>query len=444
MKDELLKIRTPHNWDQIDDTAMLKKFRDNQPEVLKYTASISEKGYLHWEKARYKTPPESFTPAEAWYMACTIRKISSRPIPIKTEAGEPFTLLRLDNVEGQLRHIDMYLGGHFLLDSHPNISASEKQKYLTRGILEEAIASSQLEGASTTRRYAKKMIAENIRPRNHDDWMILNNYRVLQTIDDEYKDRDLSMEMLLEMHDMLMRNTIEDSSIGRLREDGDEIVVGYGDKTAHVPPSNTFIRKQLERLIDYANDDSGQFVHPVTKAIILHFWIGYLHPFVDGNGRMARSLFYWFMLKNDYWAVAFLPISMVIKRAPKKYAYAYIYTEQDGLDFTYFYDYNLRRINQAIDEFKEYVERERREQFDLEKRLDDIIITNDRQKRLIHYLISDDRNYTTVSSYSILEKVSRITADKDIKLLANGGLLKRKRVGKSIRYYATDSLMERL
>jgi len=56
------------------------------------------------------------------------------------------------------------------------------------------------------------------------------------------------------------------------------------------------------KLIEFANDENitTGFIHPVIKAILLHFWIGYLHPFCDGNGRTARALFYWYLLKNDY------------------------------------------------------------------------------------------------------------------------------------------------
>jgi Fic family protein len=440
MKKDLLKIREPRDMQSIKSTDVYNKFAQTRAELLNYVERISENGYLHWEDARYREQPKGFTETEAWYMAREVRKISSAPIAVKTEKGEPFTLLRLQNVEGQIRHIDMYSGGHFILEDTKSVDKAEKQKYLTRGIIEEAIASSQLEGASTTRRYAKKMIAENIKPRNESDWMILNNYKVMHAIDEKYKTQDLSIEMLLEMHDDLTRNTIKDEDIGRLREDKDGIVVEYGDKIAHVPPTNAFLKKELPRLIEFANDSSGRYIHPVTKAIILHFWIGYLHPFVDGNGRIARSIFYWFMLKNDYWAIAFLPISMVIKRAPKQYAYSYIYSEQDNLDFTYFYDYNLRRIIQAIDEFKDYIELQHRQYNALDQKLEDIMYTNERQKRLIHHLVSIPTNYATVGAHQTLQSVSRVTANSDIKRLAAQGLLVSRRDGKSVRYYASDKL----
>ena len=58
------------------------------------------------------------------------------------------------------------------------------------------------------------------------------------------------------------------------------------------------------------------FIHPVMRAITLHFWLAYDHPFCDGNGRTARALFYWSMLKQGYWLFEFISISSVINQAP--------------------------------------------------------------------------------------------------------------------------------
>ncbi len=348
--------------------------------------------------------------------------------------------MRLNYTDELLREIDMYAGGNFLVDSDIKDDAAQRQKYLTRGIMEEAIASSQLEGADTSRRYAKKMIAENIKPRSTGEFMILNNYKTLSRIDDEYKDQDLSREVLLEIQAQLTENTFTDpTKSGRFRTDEDDIVVKFNGKIAHVPPEEAVLHKELDRLIAYANDDKN-FIHPVIKAIILHFWIGYLHPFPDGNGRTARTIFYWYMLKHNYWAVAYLPISLVIKRAPARYAYSYIYTEQDNFDFTYFYDYNIKQIIKSIQEFKDYANRISSENAQINEALKKELRTNDRQQQIIHYILSTPDSHTTVSSHAKLSGITRQTAGKDINTLATAGLLRPEPYGNSIRYYATEKL----
>ncbi|WP_366511954.1 Fic family protein [Maribacter sp.] len=53
-------------------------------------------------------------------------------------------------------------------------------------------------------------------------------------------------------------------------------------------------------MLFFNNNPKKNFIHPIVKASILHFLIGYIHPFVDGNGRTARAIFYWYLLKNGY------------------------------------------------------------------------------------------------------------------------------------------------
>jgi len=441
MTTEYIRIKQPREFDKLNEAELLERFTKKRTDIQTYVQRISEDKYRFWDKAQHKKSAEGFTNAESWFLAREIRKISSRAIPVRTSDGQHFTWLRLNYTDELLRKIDMYAGGNFMLDTKADNDSVERQKYLTRGIMEEAIASSQLEGANTSRRYAKKMIAENIKPRNTSEWMILNNYNALSKIDEEYKDSELSRELLLELHAQLTQNTLDNvEEAKRFRKDSDDIVVMYGGNIAHVPPDEENLNIELDRFIKYANDRET-FTHPVVKAIILHFWMGYLHPFTDGNGRLARAIFYWYMLKNEYWAMVYLPISLVIKRAPSQYAYSYIYAEQDNLDFTYFYDYNIKKIIKAIEEFTDFANRVINENKDIDAKLK-AYRANSRQKQLIHYLLADDSNHASILSHTRLNGISRQTAYRDLSDLEENDLVVTEKVGKTVRYYASDKLKE--
>lgn len=183
-------------------------------------------------------------------------------------------------------------------------------------------------------------------------------------------------------------------------------------------------------------------MHPIIKAIFLHFWFGYLHPFTDGNGRLARALFYWYLLRENYWTFMYLPISMVIKRAPIQYAMAYIYSEQDSYDATYFFDFHIRKIMQALNDFNEYVSRKILENKEIDRIVSKDVHLVDRQKYLIHHLISENDIYITITSHATLNSISRQTAAKDIKQLEKTGLIIGTREGKYIKYRATQKLLE--
>ena len=179
--------------------------------------------------------------------------------------------------------------------------------------------------------------------------MIVNNYKTMQALNQEYKDKKLSQEVLFELHRLITKDTLDQDKQGRYRKDQDEITVNdQMEYIYYVPPSEEFVHREIERLIKFANnEDGGRFINPIIKAIFLHFWIGILHPFCDGNGRLARTIFYWYLLREGYWAMQYLPISLVIKEAPIQYGMAFVYSEQDEFDLTYFFDFHMRKLMQA-------------------------------------------------------------------------------------------------
>ena len=89
-------------------------------------------------------------------------------------------------------------------------------------------------------------------------------------------------------------------------------------------------------------------MHPAIRAIILHFWLAYDHPFIDGNGRTARALFYWLMLRHGYWLFEFISISEIILKAPVQYGEAFLYTETDQNDLTYFIIHQTEVIRKSM------------------------------------------------------------------------------------------------
>ena len=234
--------------------------------------------------------------------------------------------------------------------------------------------------------------------------MIVNNYFGMEFLR-IHTDDDLSVPMLLELQEILTEGTLDDpKAVGRLRTESDDVrVVDQRDNTTvHVPPSANELDARMARLVEFANArDEEQFIHPVVKAILLHFMVGYDHPFVDGNGRTARALFYWSMARSGYWLTEFLSISTIIRRSPAQYVRAYVYSETDDNDVTYFLVYNLRAISQAIQALNVYLARKAKESRALEAALRGsgvANILNHRQVALLaHVQKYPDTTYTIES-----------------------------------------------
>jgi Fic family protein len=66
----------------------------------------------------------------------------------------------------------------------------------------------------------------------------------------------------------------------------------------------------IDRMIAYLQEDDG--LDQIVKSIVIHYYFAYLHPYFDGNGRMARLLQLWFLVRNGYTASLFIPFSAYI------------------------------------------------------------------------------------------------------------------------------------
>ena len=415
--------------------AMFRIYLENNLE------QYSDKKYYPWEKVRYlAVPKELESSEELWYVIQGLRY--GRPLPIKNIDGSHFKLKKVDFLEELLHNLDLSLWWTFL---GTDLTKNEKKIFLQNGIAEEAISSSQLEGALTSSKVAREMIAKNRRPTSRDEKMIVNNYRAMNYIKDELIKDNLSKESLIYLQSILTEDTLDNThEVWRLRRDIDEIVVQ--DKLTwevyHIPPKEDILDKELELFVKYANDnDDSGFTHPFIKAVMLHFWIGFLHPFCDGNGRTARAIFYWYLLKKWYWGFSYIPISQVIKSSKKQYTDAYLYSEQDGNDLTYFLVYIANKTNQAVEEVKKYVNKKKREQKWLISELAHLWF-NERQNKLIWYFLENPKSYTNNSIHKNYYNISINTAKADLIWLYNAGFLRKEKQGLYVNYFPVDNLPE--
>lgn len=417
---------------------------DRKKELFPLIEETTEPVYQYWDKVKYKSMPQGISVEEFWFLVKTMRETQFVKSPIKTEAGESFKWLKLPRLEKFLHEVDLNMGGN-LFSFSKDIGDKTKYKFISKGVMEEAIASSQLEGAITTRKLAKQMLREGKRPKTVSEHMIVNNYEAIKLIEEEYKDRKLDLALLLELHRIITKNTqVDPKDQGRLRLDSDEIIVANEENLIyHEPPSEKFVKNEIERLIVFANDDLEEaFLHPVIKAIMLHFWIGYLHPFADGNGRLARLMFYWYLLKRNYWAFAYLPISRTIKRAHAQYNKAYICAEQDDQDLTYFIDYNTRKIELARREFEEYLKRQSKKNSQMRIAAKSKHELNDRQIKLLQYLCDNLDGRTTIKAHMSINDISRMTAFNDLKYLEKHEFIFPKKIGREVFYYGAEKIKE--
>jgi Fic family protein len=395
---------------------------------------------------RNRKPPDGLTLREWWFATTFARQSLKRRLPFNATDGKPFTFSNVDTIQKMVHRIDQQASGQILSDDVAT-SLRSSSRYLVSSQVEEAITSSQLEGASTTRLVAKELLTSGRRPRDRSETMIVNNYAAMLFSQDISQD-ELTPDAIFELHRILTHDTLDNpDSAGRLqRPDDERIAVYWNDDTLlHAPPPAKELPERLEKLCRFANnEDEDEFIHPVVKATIIHFCLAYDHPFEDGNGRTARALFYRSMLHDGYWLAQYISISSILRKAPVKYALSYLYTETDENDMTYFIVYQLGVIERAIQSLHDYLARKIAETRAVEKRLQNSSTLNHRQIAVIEKALRDPGEMFTISGQKTRHRVTYQTARTDLLELEELGLMKKTRVSNKFIFRPVSELAERL
>lgn len=397
-------------------------------EFRSYLDIVNSK-YLHWDELPMRFKNVEFNLKLLWAYAKLVRELNNRPIKLD---GLTLSYVQTPLIEKALHGIDIRVGGKFDFESQmPSVTL--KRKYLVNSLMEEAIASSQLEGAATTRVVAKQMLRENRKPKTPSEQMILNNYITMMYIKDNTQpNQPLTLEFILDIHGKITKDTLEKKEYeGAFRTDNEVKVYSRDEgQLLYEPPDYSSIDELIKQVCSFANTEPTEFyLHPIVKAIVLHYIIGYIHPFNDGNGRTARALFYWYLIIQRYDMLEYVAISTAIKNAPVKYTRAYIYSETDQNDITYFVKFNLRQIDIALKSFEKYIEKTRSENNKIIETIKNNPNLNFRQADVIITLTKNEKPIT-VKEMQERYKITYQTARTDLLGLAELGYLHKHTKGK--------------
>ncbi len=404
---------------------------------------LMDSKYYYFDKWKFKAKEWGMDALELW-SAVKTRRLSTQLLKISDVERFIFHVSTPSVIQEYLHEFDLNLGGSLQGDSI--IPPEEKDRYLISSLMEEAIASSQLEGATTTRKVAKEMLEKNRRPENHGEQMILNNYEAMKWIVSN-KELPITIHSIKHLHTILTKSTLSSSEDeGAFRKDDEVKVVDVqtGD-AVYTPPKAIYLDQLMDDFCTFANDREERrfFLHPVNKSIILHFLIGYIHPFVDGNGRTARTIFYWYLIKKGYWLTEYMSISRIILNSKAQYSRAYLYTEHDENDLTYFLLYNLKCIHLALEELRNHLRRKSDEKQSAIKMLRNTDL-NDRQIVLIQEVLKDSSTYFTVKQVETKFRVASQTARNDLNSLVQKGFFEERKIGKKSQFLPITGFVKKV
>lgn len=150
-----------------------------------------------------------------------------------------------------------------------------------------------------------------------------------------------SFESFCEAHGILMNGLVE--SAGRLRNKSVGIV--KGSEIAHIAPPSEMLKPLMNDLFDYLKNDDDLIL---IKSCVFHYEMEFIHPFIDGNGRMGR-LWQTLILKDAYPVFEFLPVETLIKERQDNYYEALGKSDNTG-ESTLFIEFMLEIILESLEE----------------------------------------------------------------------------------------------
>ncbi|NUU52697.1 Fic family protein [Paenibacillus taichungensis] len=300
-------------------------------------------------------------------------------------------------------------------------------------IIDEAFNSSVIEGAVSTRKRTSEMLKKREKPKNHSELMIYNNYEAMIYIL-EKTDEPLSEETFVKLHKIITEQTLSEEDITEKYRDDDVEVKDMSNNRSiyHAPPAKD-VQWMMDDLFKFINEDTPE-LHPIIKACIIHFYLVYIHPFFDGNGRTTRAFTVLYLLKHGFNFFKYLSISTAIRKEKSKYYKAIEDCEKHPTDLTYFIKNQIELMQNGIKDLLKDLRMEI-SKFIINKWFDRKgIVLSARQMKEIYSFAKKKNNYTSIEEYRKKYKVSYETARRDLASLNDLDLFKKVKISRKFVY----------
>lgn len=260
------------------------------------------------------------------------RKQHREILPLHGLKDTGIYMVQTEEIQSRLKSIDSL---------YQKVNSGQKVKDI---ILLDAFHSATIEGAKTT---VEKVRRAYDRPKSKDDKMVINT---IHGMNYAYENK-ITMENIRTLWEIVTKDVCENEGLAGERFRTGMVYVGSQTEIVHTPAEPEEIETLMKELFIFAN---LSFYNVWLSACIFHFYFVYLHPYCDGNGRMARILTQSYLLHNGMDKIKYLPLSRTINRKLSGYYTSLKEAEdvqQNGkpwIDITPFLDYMLDVMEECM------------------------------------------------------------------------------------------------
>jgi Fic family protein len=286
-----------------------------------------------------------------------------------------------------------------------------------------------------------KIIANQagVAARERDIQEILNYRKVLEYVDslrvNTQRFTRYTEDEIKTIHKLTVEKILEADEAGNYRSTKVVVKDAATGEVTYRPPNPVEVPYQIEHFLEWLNSFTSKDIHPVLRAGIAHYEIARIHPFVDGNGRVARAMATLVLFREEYDIKRFFSLEEHYDRTPAEYYQALNSVSITG-DLTQWLEYFTLGLVQELDKVKEKV-RELSLDERMLNRLGQQISLSERQIKLVEFLREHEALYMK-DAVQLLPMISEDTILREIKGLMEKDLVKK--LGKTKGAYYTLKL----
>lgn len=360
--------------------------------------------------------PVSLPISKVWPELQKARRKKSENLPLLTIDDAPFWWVLTESISSQADEVISLARREIVFDR------PEYEEAFREAVLDEAVYSSVIEGAFTTKKEAREFIHEGRAPKNKSEQMVKNNYEALTYVL-EHIDEPITAHTIFDIYALVTKDTLEaDVTTDTYRNESVFVQSNRGE-IIHTAPGAEKVPGMMASLLEFITNNE---LSPLIKACIAHFYFVYVHPFIDGNGRTARALSFMMLLQAGYDFFRYFSISGVIAEERAKYYKAIKDVEDDDFDMTYFIDYYTGMLACAVKAMEERLV----DKVVMEQTLDKLKAAgmNSRVIEGAKWILTSPNQSITIKAWQKKFGVVLETARQDLFKLEDAGIVHRKLV----------------
>ncbi len=332
-----------------------------------------------------------------------------------------------------LRYIGIIEAAREVIKNAPLLPYYEKQ-FRKDALVRQVHYGTHIEGNELNLTQAEKVIdGINVVARDRDIQEVLNYRKVMDYIGEKAANEPIRESLITYLHELTVAKILEEEKTGAYRTTQVVVKNSRTGEVSFTPPPPSEVRFQMQELEDFINAFSTQDLHPVLKSGIFHYEFVRIHPFVDGNGRVARALSTFILYKDGYDIRKFFSLEEYFDTEANRYYEALQSVSKNKDDLTQWLEYFTEGLAIELSKIKDKIEKISIDGHLREKLGGKPVLLSDRQLKIIEFI--QQVGFLQNQSFATLfPMISEDTILNEIKGLLLAGIIKKQGKTKGAKY----------